>query len=64
MKIYEHDENGIFKQSHDLAEGVEYEADKLPNCVQVAPPELSDGYIARWNGSDWTIENARPFISY
>ena len=63
-RIYEHDENGIFKQSHELAGGVEYEADKLPNCVQVAPPELSEGLQARWNGADWTIENVRTPISY
>lgn len=63
MKFYEFEQNGLFKQAHELAEGAEL-PEHFENCTEVAPPELTEDFNARWNGESWTIERAQSFVSY
>lgn len=53
-KIHFYDMQGVLAGSYDLQEGEEMPA----NATEVPAPELGDGYLARFNGLDWTIENA------
>jgi len=58
--IHFFDLTGLHAGSYDLAEG----ADMPLDATEVAPPEVSEGFLTRWNGADWTVEIARPLISY
>lgn len=59
MWVHKFDETGLFAGKSNIKRPEEGES--LPEGVtEVAPPELGEGYQARWNGADWTIENIRP----
>ena len=61
VKIYYFwDDQGLYAGSYKLKEGDEVHA----NSTELPAPELSEGFAARWNGADWTIESQRPFIQY
>jgi hypothetical protein len=53
MKMYEYDEAGLFVAEHELIN--EQIPEHFQRMTDIAPPELSERYEARWNGSDWTI---------
>lgn len=58
--IFCFDEAGAYTVTTDLIEGGE-----MPEfATDVQPPEVSEGYLCRWNGADWTIEHTRSPISY
>jgi hypothetical protein len=58
MKIYEYDTAGLLVGSSIIKKPAEGES--LPeSTTDVTPPEIGEGYLVRFNGSDWTIENDR-----
>lgn len=58
--IHFFDLTGLHAGSYELPEGDEFPLD----ATEKAPPEVGEGYLCRWNGEDWTIELAKPMISY
>lgn len=63
MQIHEFDESGKFIKSHEMADSQEL-PEHFERMTEVAPPEVGEGYLTRWNGGEWVIEIARPLISY
>ena len=56
-QIYMFDQSGKFVPGENRIS----DADEVPfNATTVAPPELGAGYVAIWNGADWTICRAMP----
>lgn len=58
MKIYHFNEQGRF-----VAQGIADESPLEPGVFMlpamatgVKPPEVGAGYVAMWNGADWTIQ--------
>ena len=59
MNVYQTDINGVFVGITTADQDPMDENNWLipARCVQSSPPDYTIGQLARWNGSEWSVEN-------
>jgi hypothetical protein len=57
--VYSYNYEGVFVGNDIACESWNFDGTFIipGNSTEVAPPEIPEGYLAKWNGSNWRLEN-------